>query len=75
MTLDELTTDFIRIHSLFEEHKATKDAKNYWEKAYQTERVHRDTICVHCVDAFAYDVANRRLEQYYNSKYGVKNEK
>lgn len=66
MTLDTLTNDLIQTLEKFDKLGLNEKARDYWTKSYVSARVIRGTLNVHCIDSFAYDVANKRLEHYYN---------
>jgi len=67
MNLDELTDDLITTLTKFESLNMNKEAREYWTRSYQEGREHFKTKNVHCVDCNAYEAANRKLSNYYNT--------
>ena len=65
--IDTMINDYIRILDKFERIGIHEKANDYWQKYYISQRVIRGTLSVHCLDAYAFDFANRQTEQYYNS--------
>jgi hypothetical protein len=75
MNLDELTDDLITTLTKFERLNMNKEAREYWTRSYQESREYFKTKNVHCIDCNSYEVANRKLNHFYNivEQRGVEN--
>ena len=73
MDLKELTNEMIRTLNLFDTHNSdgnrnNLEARTHWADFYLEARKYYGTDKIHTPDLLAYDVANRKLKQYYNSR-------